>query len=298
MATREGDDMRRGAHALGDHVHRGLDVGNRLAPTQADPHLRVAALHGRARGNEITEARESGERFCTRAERDPEARHLGEPSRDECGFGVVTETESLGDACTDGNHVLDDACDLAADDVGVRVQAKCRTSEHIDECPGDARVSAGNHARSRLPREDLAREIRPAQHRYGTTGKTLDCHFTHPLQRGPLQSLCQADDRNTRIHERRNLPRHLSETSRRNGHCHHSGTNHGLGQVARGMQFVGKRKVAEIRRVGATRCNLLRNLGTARPQSDLTIRGGERSDRRPPRAGTDDAHPVTHERQD
>ena len=66
------------------------------------------------------------ERERVAAERDAEPRELGEAARDERGLRVVAVAEAVGDAGTDGEHVLQRARDLAPDDVGVRVDAERR----------------------------------------------------------------------------------------------------------------------------------------------------------------------------
>ena len=58
------------------------------------------------------------------ADRHAEPGHLRQPAGDQRRPGVVPEAHPLRHAGRDGDDVLDDAGDLAADDVGVRVHAQ------------------------------------------------------------------------------------------------------------------------------------------------------------------------------
>ena len=58
------------------------------------------------------------------AEREAEAGHFGQSPRDQRAAGVGTEAHAVGNAGRYGQHVLDRAADLDADDVVGRVGAE------------------------------------------------------------------------------------------------------------------------------------------------------------------------------
>ena len=64
----------------------------------------------------------------------------------------------------DREHVLQRARHLAADDVGVRVDAERRREEQLLQLLGDRRVGDRDDRRGRLAGRDLPREVRAGEH--------------------------------------------------------------------------------------------------------------------------------------
>ena len=63
-------ELERGArrdHALGHHLHRCENLGQRAAPRELDAHVAIAAQASGARQHEIAEAAQAGERFAAAA---------------------------------------------------------------------------------------------------------------------------------------------------------------------------------------------------------------------------------------
>src|SRR5690606_11448367 len=72
----------------------------------------VARLVVGAGQYQVTESGESHEGFAARTERDAEAHHLREPARDQRDARIGAEAETVREARTDREHVLDGATRL------------------------------------------------------------------------------------------------------------------------------------------------------------------------------------------
>jgi hypothetical protein len=94
----------------------------------------------------------------------PSRAKLGQAARDQRCLGVVAVAEAVGNARADREHVLQRAGHLAADDVGVGVDAQRRREEHLLQLVGNRRVGNRDDRRGRLTRGDLTREVRPGEH--------------------------------------------------------------------------------------------------------------------------------------
>ena len=160
VARAELEHHARGRHALGHHVHLVDDLGDLAAAAELLAHPAVAALRRDARGDQVAHAGEPRERLRLAAHRHAEPRDLGEPARDHGRARVVADAEPVAHARGDRDHVLERAAELAADHVGVRVDAEQAGVEHALHLARDALVVDRDHARGGEAGHDLAREVR------------------------------------------------------------------------------------------------------------------------------------------
>ena len=65
---------------------------------------------------QIAHASQPHECFQPTTERQPQARHLGQPARDQCGARVQPEAQAVGGACRNGEHVLNGTAHFHADE--------------------------------------------------------------------------------------------------------------------------------------------------------------------------------------
>ena len=143
----------RAVHAFG-HVAQRIDrLRQRLALGQQQADLAVAREIAGGGEHQVAQAREAHEGVGPRAEGHAQARHLGQAAGDQRGARVEPERQAVGQAGRDGQHVLDRAADLDADDVVVGIDAQGRAVEGLDQ-----RVAHLRHADWRPP----ARSAGPA----------------------------------------------------------------------------------------------------------------------------------------
>ena len=94
------------------------------ALTQSFSNRAVAAQRAGAGEHQVAYAGEAGEGFAARAAGNSQARDLRDAARDEGGGGVVAQTHADGDAGGNGDHILERAAELDANDVGRSVEAE------------------------------------------------------------------------------------------------------------------------------------------------------------------------------
>src|ERR1044072_1005213 len=109
------------AYALCDHPGFAADFFDRSTRRNLDPHAAIAAQISRACEDQIAQPRKAGESHRIGAHSNCEARHLREPSSDECGSRIVTEAEAVTDSCGNRDDILDNTAHLNPDDVLRRV---------------------------------------------------------------------------------------------------------------------------------------------------------------------------------
>ena len=123
VTARELPDGLRRADALDDHRGMAERFGLRLASSHPLAKRPVAAVLAEARHHEIAQAGETRERVRVGAERQAQARDLGQTSRHERRLGVVAQSDPVRDARRHRHHVLDRPADLDANQVRVSVDA-------------------------------------------------------------------------------------------------------------------------------------------------------------------------------
>jgi hypothetical protein len=111
-------------HPLGDLRRTGSRGVQGQAAAEVLAEGAVAGLRRTAGGDQITHARQPGERVLVGAERRAEPGDLGQAPGDQQRLGVVAEPHADRDADGDRDHVLDRARQLTADHVRVGVRAE------------------------------------------------------------------------------------------------------------------------------------------------------------------------------
>src|SRR5206468_6944771 len=89
----------------------------------------VARKLAGARGDEVAEPRQAGDRQGVRALGEPVTRDLREAARDETGFGVLAVAHAVDRARAERDDVLERSAQLDPDDVLVRVDAEHRRAD-------------------------------------------------------------------------------------------------------------------------------------------------------------------------
>src|SRR3990170_7974899 len=106
---------------LSDAFLRGVDVFTR---GQRQTETTVAGLVVGAGEYQVAKTGEPHECFFARTQRYAQTCHLDETAGDQCNTRVGAETQPIGNAGANGQHILDGAADLDADDVGRGVGPK------------------------------------------------------------------------------------------------------------------------------------------------------------------------------
>ena len=119
--------------AFDDLADRAQRFARRRAGGEREAEAAVARLVVGAGQHEVAHAGEAHERLLAAAEREPQARHLGEAARDQRDARVRAEAEAVADAGADRVDVLRRAADLDADDVVRGVGAKRFAADALGE---------------------------------------------------------------------------------------------------------------------------------------------------------------------
>ena len=217
---------------------------------EVHPEGAVARQRRHARGDEVADARQPGERRGVAAESQPEPRRLGQAARDDRGLGVVAHAHALGHADREGDDVLDGAAELGADDVGVGVGpevgrgAGCGDPlRHVARSSHATTLAAGCFTR------DLAGEVGPGDDDdpLGLDPADLGDDLAHALGGAELDALHQRDDggvaRQQPTPQRRRGWRAASATARPARRCRRpSAASAGsvVAEIARGRRMPGR----------------------------------------------------------
>jgi hypothetical protein len=108
----------------------------------------VPGQAGPARGDDVADPGQAGERQPIGAGRRPEADHLGQATGHQPGLAVVAEAEPVGGPRSDRDHVLERAAQLDAEDVAIHVQPELRATEPFADARAQRPV-VGSHDRGR-----------------------------------------------------------------------------------------------------------------------------------------------------
>ena len=293
----EGEDRLARLDPLGRRAQLGGGLRDGQAAPEPDTEAVVARERGHARRDEVADAGEPHERLRVGAERQTEARRLGQPARDDRGLRVVTETHALGHAGGQGHDVLRRTADLGTRDVGVGVGPEPRRRAGGRHPFGRRHVAARDDGGRRLPTGDLRGEVGP---RHDHDAVLLDVprlrdDLTHAHRRAELDPLHQGDDRHARGDRVAPLGQVVPQGLRGDGEHDDVGLLERLAGVHRGAD---RRRQLELRQVGVVAPGVdgVGDLPAAGPHGDVAA--GVRQDhreRRAPVAPAQDRDPR-HER--
>jgi hypothetical protein len=132
---------------------------------EAHADLAIAGKVTGAREHEVAQAGEAREGLGTPAHCGAQARDFGEAARDERSARVAAEREPVADAGGDGDHVLECAAHLDADQVVARIDAQARAVERRRRLGCEGLVARGHYHGGGLPARDLEREAGPGERR-------------------------------------------------------------------------------------------------------------------------------------
>ena len=93
----------------------------------ADMHLhaKVPLILAHAGGQQVAHSGESGKCFRPATQGAAEPRNFGQPSRHHRSFGVDANAKAIAHAHCDGDNVFQRPAEFAANDIVVRINAKC-----------------------------------------------------------------------------------------------------------------------------------------------------------------------------
>lgn len=91
----------------------------------------VAAVGGKARDAEISEAGEAVEGFWLAVFDDAELADLVEPARHDGGFCVIAAAKAIRNSAGDGHDVFHRTAKTDAEQIGIRIDAERRSVEHL-----------------------------------------------------------------------------------------------------------------------------------------------------------------------
>ena len=187
---------RRGAlHPFGDHVHPRDDIVDMPPLAEFDADVAVARQRAGAGRDQVAHAGEPREGFGPPAHRDAEPRDLGQSARHQGRARVVARAEPVAHADRDRDDILEHPAELAAEQVGVGIDAEQPRVEHRLKRADDDLVLHRQDAGGRLPGHDLAREVGAGEDADRVAGQDVLDQLGHPLARGEFEPLGQADHR-------------------------------------------------------------------------------------------------------
>ena len=131
----------------------------------------VARLLGVAGQHQVAQAGQAHQGLRLGAQRHGEAGHFGKPAGDQGGARVVAEPLAANDAAGDGQHVLDGAAELGADDVVRRIDPEGAGAERHRQASG-ARPSSAQASVTAVgsSRATSAAKLGPVSTATGTSG--------------------------------------------------------------------------------------------------------------------------------
>ena len=216
---------RRGGHALGDHVHVVVIWSSDRPFPSSSPtkRLRLCVLLHVAVRSPLPARPRKVMGLAVRAI--PRRAISARPAGHERRLGVPAVAQPVADAGRDGDHVLDGATDLAADDVGVGEHPERLGGDHVPQPVTAGLVGAGQDGGRRLAGRHLLGQVRAGQHADAlrvVVGHVED-DLAHAVAGPDLDALGHADDRGRRRHERPGPFEDRPEVARRDGDQHHLG---------------------------------------------------------------------------
>ena len=146
------------------HVHHvGQNIRDFFAAAEAFAETAIATEPRKARHGQIPQSAQAGKRFPFGAARHAEPANLDNRPGHQRRFGIIAKTQSIRNAGGNGNDVLQRAAQLDTQQVGARIDAKCRPMKQILHFRRCLDVRAGRHNGGRNSAGDFQRQCRSGQ---------------------------------------------------------------------------------------------------------------------------------------
>ena len=143
-------DAAGGVDTLGDHGHAAENVGQAFAATETLADAPIAAMRTDARGNEVAQSCESRESLRDGTVSNAEASHLHKAAGYQGRAGIIAETQTVADAGSEANDILQRAAKFHTDEIRIGVNSKSiRVEAALDEL-GQFEIGTGYDHGSRL----------------------------------------------------------------------------------------------------------------------------------------------------
>jgi len=139
-------------------------------------------------GDEVADACDSDEGFEPATIGETVGDHFFEAARHESSFGVVSESEAVGESASDSKNVFEGASDFDSDNVVGGVHPVGWAHEGAADSVGSDRVSAGGNGGSWDSACDFDREVGTAEDGDFGVGKELLDHFGHEFASGGFEA--------------------------------------------------------------------------------------------------------------
>ena len=252
--------------ALGNLVHRGDDLVDRLAGAELLTDVAVAAALAGAGDDQIAHARQPGEGVPVPAERFTHLGHLPHRTGHHHRSRVLPDAQRIAHAHGDRVHVLQRAGHLDADDVVGGVGPEPFGAEQPAEVSGQMGIGHGQHRRCGVTLGDLTGDVGPGQDSGRVTGQHLVDDLAHPVVGALLEALDQRHHRHPRAQFAGQLGQHVAESVGRHPHDDDVGAFGGFGEVGGGAQGVRQFDlVAEVLRIAVVLVDVVGGLLRAHP---------------------------------
>ena len=180
-----------GGQALDNHADLRECLGRGGALRDQLAGATVATRPRPARDDQVSHPGEARERLGPRAGGLGEPAHLGESARDERRLRVVTQSEPVGAARGERDHVLRSGTELDPDDIVVHVDPERRRRDCQLNLDGERVIESRDHGGRRETTRDLLCDVRSREHGHRPIGD----EGREPIARGRVETLRQAEDR-------------------------------------------------------------------------------------------------------
>ena len=279
-------------HTLSDGDALAHDFAQAAAFAQRYAQGEVARLLRVAGQHQIAQARQAHQGLRLGAQGHGEAGHLGQAAGDQSGARVVAQPLAADDAAGDGQHVLDGAAKLGADDVVRRVHPEGAGTERHRQGPAQPSSPQASVTAVGSSRATSAAKLGPVSTATGTPGRV--CSTTSLIRaQVPLFDPLGADHRRYPPPVRAGAPQGGAQMLGRHRQQDDVGRRHRLRGLGYGAQVRIESDARQIALVAPGARDGLRDRRVVCLHDDSSA-GAPRhcSQRRAPCARTEDPDPV------